>query len=306
MALLTLCLALAGALSAAEKAAGWAWHTTTSPHFEVSHEMSWMPPGFIVSLEKIHSRLRMDLAAFTPWMAKERVKVFLYKDQASYLRGEFQPPSWSDGLALYSIKAVAVPDRPDRRALMKVLAHEATHLFFRSYFQESKRDPPDWLNEGLAMLEEEDPREFSERYIQMAYTQPSDLMPIEAFFKVKATEDLHSKKSASNWYVQAYSVVRFLHRSHSKLQFKAFCSEIRDGKSAEEALWLVYRYRKVGDFQRSWTKWLFDPQRKREAEKGREALAASGALDEQPTPKEKLTVKTLKLMGGFKSLRDSQ
>jgi hypothetical protein len=281
---------------------GWAWKTTTSPHFEVSHEEAFLPPAFLINLEKIHSRLRMDLAMFSPWMAKERLKLFLYRDQASYLAGEFSPPSWSNGVAQFDRKAVAVPNQLDRRKLLQVIGHETTHLLFEGYWREAGKSAPSWLEEGLAMLEEDDPREYSQWLEAMAWTPSENIMAMEEFLEVSLSKDLHNKASVSRWYVQSYSVVRFLYRNHSRLQFKMFCSSLRDGQTVREALWLVYRYGSLRKFETAWRRWLSDPSHKKQAQTARAAYEGGG---EKPAPRKRsFSFQDITPMSGFRSLRD--
>lgn len=269
------------------------------------HEAAFMPPGFMINLEKIHSRLRMDMSMFSPWMAKEKIKLYLYKDRASYLSGQFQPPQWSDGLALFHLKAVALPDRADRKELAGTAAHEITHLLFESYWQETKKEAPVWLDEGLAMLEEDDPRDPSARLLALVYggEEPIDM---ERFFSIAPTRDLKSDQSAQRWYNQAYGITRFLYRGHSKLQFKALCSHIRDGKSVQEALWLTYRYATLKKFETAYRKWLKDPARKLEAEASRVAFSRAASAEEpaEKKPGDRFAPKAIKRMQGFKSLRE--
>ena len=98
----------------------------------------------------------------------------------------------------------------------------------------------------------------------MVEMKPSAWFPMERFFEISPTKDLQDdQKDVSRWYVQAYGVTHFLVRKHSNLQFKGFCSHLRDGKSVSEALWLVYRYRDVRDFEKKWRAWLEDPIHKR-------------------------------------------
>ena len=273
--------------------------------------MPWMPPGFILNLERMHSRLDMDLGMFSPWMAKERIKLYLYKDSHSYVSGEFNPPSWSNGLALFEIKSVAVPDQTNRKALMRVISHETTHLLFEGYWHEAGKSPPSWLNEGLAMMEEEESPDHPERapwFQNMVMAKPGAFLPIAQFFTITPTTDLHdNQESIGNWYVQAFSMVYFLYRGHQtqRLQFKTFCANLRDGKSLEESLWISYRYRNLNTLDKDWRRWLSDPQFRRRVEA---ALAA-----EPPEPQaEDNKVKDgfspgaskFKPMKGFKSLRD--
>lgn len=274
------CLPLLGLLAAlassAPRSEGWAWRETLTPHFIIKHEETWLPPGFSIAVERIHSRLRMDLGMFSPWMGREKVNLYLYRDQASYVNGEFHPPAWSNGIAIFQLKAVALPGQKDRSRLMRVMAHETTHLLFEGYFREQGRNAPVWVNEGLAMLQEADSPdkpESSEWYQGMAAMDPRKFMPPDQFFAVTPTKDMagESKQAVGDWYVQAYSLTHFLLRKHSKLQFKSFCAELRDGKTPAEALWKVYRYRSLADFEKKWRAWLADPMHKRRIQ----ALAAA-------------------------------
>ena len=259
-------LALA-APAGARDGSGWNWRESSTPHFAIKHQASWLPPGFSMGVERIHSRLRMDLGMFSPWMAKEKINLYVYADNESFLGGEFNPPKWSNGLAVYERKAVAIPTMKDPRKMLQVMAHETTHLLFDSYWKESRREPPSWINEGLAMLEEAespDKPETSHWYQQMTYADPARFPSLEVFLGVTPTKDLHDNQAAvAEWYVQAYSVTHYLLRKHSRLQFKSLCAQLRDGKPAAEALWLTYRYRKVSDLDKKWRKWLADPIHKR-------------------------------------------
>lgn len=275
---------LASAALAAE-GQGWGWRETLTPHFTIKHQESFLPPGFTIAAERIHSRLRMDLGMFSPWMGRERVNLYLYKDHKSYVAGEFSPPEWSNGLAIFQLKAVALPGMADKRKLLQVMGHETTHLLFEGYFREQGRQAPVWVNEGLAMLEEADSPEkpeSSEWYQGMVRMDPKRFMALDQFFAVTPTKDMAeaNKSEVGDWYVQAYSLVHFLLRKHSKLQFKSFCAELRDGKPVPEALWKVYRYRSLKEFDQRWRAWLADPVHGRRirnlAESQREEAADEG------------------------------
>lgn len=271
-------VALLAAAPARKK--GWDWRQTMTPHFKILHQSPWLPPGLAVGMERVHFRLRMDLGAFSPWMAKERISLYVYRDLASYVQGEFNPPPWSNGVAVYDRKAVAMPAMQETSQMLRILSHETAHLLFVSYFRERRRDPPRWLNEGLAMVEEAESRERPETslwYESMVDMKPAAWLPMARFFEITPTEDLHDDKAqVAGWYVQAYSVIQFLVRRHTSLQFKSFCAQLRDGKAVPEALWLVFRYRSVGDFERQWRLWLADPVHRRRAGALRASRASGG------------------------------
>lgn len=251
------------------------WRDSPTPHFHIYHQDAWMPGGLTIGIERIHFRLGMDLNPFSPWMAKERINLYVYRDLQSYIGGEFSPPPWSNGVAIYDRKAVAIPTMKETSQMLRVLAHETTHLLFVSYFRESHRDPPSWVNEGLAMVEEADSPEkpqTSQWYQSMVEMNPKKWFPIDQFLEINPTKDLHDDKAAvAEWYVQAYSITHFLVRKHSRLQFKSFCAALRDGKTSGEALMSVYHYRSIRDFEKKWRTWLNDPIHKRRVD----ALAAA-------------------------------
>ncbi len=261
---------LLAAVTAARSGAGqrgWAWKETMTPHFSIQHENTWLPPGLTLGIERIHFRLGMDLGTFSPWMAKERIGLYIYRDLESYVKGEFHPPPWSNGVAIYDRKSVAIPTMRETGQMLRVLSHETTHLLFGSYFREAHRDPPPWLNEGLAMLEEADaPTQpaTSQWYQDMVVISPRQWLAMPRFLSISPSRDIPDDKEAvALWYVQAYSVTHFLVRKHSRIQFKAFCAELRAGKTPEEALKSVYHIRTLADFNRLWRAWLSDPAHKR-------------------------------------------
>lgn len=240
------------------------WHETLSPHFQVKHQAGFLPPGFVLGLEKIHNRLRMDLSMFAPWVAKERLKLYLYADRKSYVGGEFKPPAWSNGIAFHKERVVAVYDQANRPKLLEIIAHETTHLLFEGYWWENGKPPPQWLNEGLAMMEEnDDPRvpEKSEWFQTQALLDPNKTIPFKEFVEIRPTQDMkdQDKDQVSLWYVQAFSLVHFLYREHSRLQFQNFCGMLRDGKEIDEAAWRVYRFRSSEDLDHAWRNWLKKP-----------------------------------------------
>jgi len=297
-ALLTLLLVVPA--GAAREGQGWAWRETPTPHFIIKHETSWLPSGFSMGVERVHSRLRMDLGMFSPWMSKDKIDLFVYQDQSTYLAGEFRPPKWSNGLAIYDRRAVALPTMKDPRKMLSVMAHETTHLLFDSYWREVRRAPPAWINEGLAMLEEADSADRPETsvwYQNMAYTNPRKFPNLEVFFQVTPTTDLHNDQAAvGEWYIQAYSVTHFLMRKHSRLQFKSLCAALRDGKPIEDALWRTYRYKRVADLDKKWRAWLSDPIHKRRVD-----VLSEGARDGTDDGKTKYGLK----LPAFKSWKTS-
>lgn len=271
------------AMTAATASDDFAWHSSLTPHFDVQHEMAFAPPGFSMGLEKIHGRLRLDLAGFSPWMSKERLKLFLYKDRQSYADGQFKPPPWSNGISMYEKRTVAVYDQADRAKLMQVIAHETTHLLFESYWGEVGRQPPSWVNEGLAMVEEADPDhpERSDWFRAMVYLPEKGYLHVADLVRLSPTLDLGDNKSkVETFYTESYSLVFFLMRQHTRLQFKSLCAKLRDGEDLDSALWLTYRYKGASKLEEAWLEWVRDPRLRTKAEASILAAARRSASAE--------------------------
>ncbi|MBI5242451.1 MAG: hypothetical protein HY922_02055 [Elusimicrobia bacterium] len=258
--LLFLLLAVAAASPASAGKSGFSESLT--PHFQLFHQSAFGATGLPLELERIHNRLRLDLAMFVPWMAKERVKILLYANRNAFLSGECRPPSWSNGIAFIEERLVCTFEQPPKRKLLHVLSHELTHLFFESYWAEEHRKPPAWLNEGLSMLEETDPADIenSDWYQAMPNLVAGSVIQMPDFVNLSPTQNMGGKESVALWYVQAYSVVYFLYRRHSRQQFFNFCAQMRQGKEFPKALWLVYRYPSMDRFESAWKNWLKLPE----------------------------------------------
>jgi len=259
------------------------WHETLSPQLHILHQAAFLPRSFLMDVGRTHSRLKLDLSMFSPWMSKDRIKVYLYADRESYLRGEFHPPAWSNGIAYFDRRSIATFVQEGGRRTTDVISHEMTHVLFESYWAEVGKPPPVWLNEGLAMLEEaRDPSrpEDSDWYQSMALLSGRAL-PMARFVAIKPVEDAEGlkmdKDDVTLWYVQAYSTIHFLYRRHTRLQFFQLVKGLRDGKTLTEMLWQVYRYRTLDDFETAWRVWLKMPavQDRFAAGPGRRAGSAS-------------------------------
>lgn len=286
-------------------AAAWAqdgdpprWHQTLSPHFDVQHEAAFAPAGLALELERLHNRLRLDLSMFAPWMAKERITLYVYSGRPSYLRGRFKPPGWSNGVAFAELRTV-VTYWGQGPKVYEVLGHETTHLLFEGWWAEQRKAPPVWLNEGLAMLEETGTAgaDASDWQAALESTDPGDFIPFERFLDIVPTRDLkEDRERVTVWYTQAFGVVRLLYKERQRMQFFNFCSQLRDGRSVADALWRVYRIRGVGGLEREFHASL----------KGRRGSGRRPAPSASAAPPKGGTPRTLKSVGfgagGFKGL----
>lgn len=226
------------------------WGKQTTAHFTIRHQRMGFSPGDHTLIERIYSVLHPDLWRLVPWMAERRTDIYLYEDRQSYLAGKFGPPPWSGGLLAegFGETALAIFEPLDTA----IVAHELTHLYFHSYFDEKGARPPSWLDEGLAgMLQDEAlaPPDSREKGPVL-----KAVLPMAEFLAARPGRDAPGAW-VSSWYRQAHSVVRFLKRGHIELKFPDFCKELRSGSGAEDALKKVYEYEELAAFEAAWQRW---------------------------------------------------
>jgi hypothetical protein len=165
------------------------------------------------------------------------------------------------------------------RILDSVLPHEVTHTIFATHFGQPL---PRWADEGacttveheserrkqeewlIRFLEEDRGIPFNHMFIMTEY--PSDIMPL---------------------YAQGYSVARFLIHHGGKPKFVRFVGDGLRSNDWNSAIRKHYGYRRVGDLQVAWERWLGQGQPLPEPSKaGGEILLASarGKRDRPWTP----------------------
>jgi len=240
------CLAFPAAAAQTESA----WPATETAHFVIHHENPGVALGDYSRIEQVYETLHAELWSLAPWMAAEKTHVYVYQDADSYHRGRFNPPPWSGGLLQTSggERALAVFQPLDTG----IVAHELTHLYFHSYFDEKGASPPPWLDEGLAsMLGEQalslpDPR--------MKGPVLGRAAPLARFLDSRPGQDAPAAWVGA-WYRQAQSVAWFVKRGHVDSGFPDFCAALRAGESVESALHRIYGYQDLAAFDEAWRNW---------------------------------------------------
>jgi len=234
-----------------------AWPRKNTSHFAIVHESAMAPQAIAMELEKIYSKLRMHMAAFAPWMDKQKTTVYIYATQESYQASSFGPPKWSEALALPSSHAVLVYDQNDIENMRRVLTHELSHVFFGSFFVSNPDALPLWLDEGMATNMEETVVSHRAQALLGA-----DVKSFPAF--TTFTQNVPSASDPSDvvvgWYLQAFGTVKYMYGTRSKLQFITYCKKLLAGSTPEQALWEAYKIRNWKLFDERWRAWLQNEQ----------------------------------------------
>ena len=115
------------------------------------------------------------------------------------------------------------------RLLSVVLPHELCHVVVTEYFGD--REPPLWLNEGLAMLAEDvDPL-----WRQRPLLGPLQEGSVRSWQWLLTRQEVR-REDASLFYAQAASVTRFLMERLEASQLQTLLSELKGGQDSASAL----------------------------------------------------------------------
>ena len=209
---------------------------TQTRHFVVYAETLEASADFLTTIENIHANLMLDLASFSPWARDEKVSVFLFRTQETY-RKVTGRPSWSGGASSVKSRKVYVYESPE---LVGILAHELCHIYFDSFFIGGKPSQL-WLSEGMATLVQTErglaaPNWLKENMEAIRQGKGYGLTEMMTVENTTGADD----SSVRLWYTQAYSVVRFLMRAQYRSSFYRFCSHLKEGYPAHEALYRAY------------------------------------------------------------------
>ncbi len=246
------CLVLSTSVWAAGRGKS-GWRVVKGKHFLVYYRSD---RGFAKETarhaEKHYRRIAADLGYVKYdkfWLWDERAKIYIYQSQSAFTNAT-GAPHWAKGKASLTKREVAGVQHAS--FVRSVLPHELAHLIFRD-FVGFKGDVPLWLDEGVALWEEEDGRA---NYLKIAsmLASANKLIPLAKLTKTDV-RGLKNDKVVQLFYAQSACLVGFLIEQHGSAGFRRMCREIRDGKSLDNALKTAYP-RSLRGMHELQTKWF--------------------------------------------------
>ena len=142
---------------AQNKAGDIKWIKSNLGGFQINiepHTRGMMTPNLAMQFNGVFQTLRQNIA----WMIPGSVNVEVYQDKKSFLEHNSDiADDWSGALFDPSRNIIVMYDEPKhQRQMMKKFTHELTHLFVENTFnppnsKAPQKEPPVWLNEGLAV-----------------------------------------------------------------------------------------------------------------------------------------------------------
>lgn len=241
------------------------WHRLETKHFYIFVEGKWNMSYISMELEKIYSIMRMNLNELILGEGK-KVSIYIFENQEGYIKSEFKPSKWSEGMCLVDKNIVATYYQKEKglEKLIEIIAHELTHLYLRNFFKGREVYIPSWLDEGLSVYIQslyEKGNEGWTRYLKE--TDVERFMKIKEFFSIDP-DKLQNQDEIMLWYLQSYSLVRFLYTSYNKKSFLKFLKDIKDGFSIEDSLRRNYKIPDIKMLEERWKEWMKKYQKKDE------------------------------------------
>ena len=229
-------------------------------HYTLPGEKA-MAEQILSRAEESYDRVSRDLGLTKYvdfWTWDKRVKIILFPDQFSYTRFTGQA-QWSRGYASRDSKLfrdrVVVTYAGQPEIFSAILPHEIAHLVLWDLLASRYVATPEWFEEGVAQLEEQDKRELvreAMRSVALAGRQ----IPFNVFMNLTPTA-MNDETQVSLFYAQSLSVVLFLIEKYGQDSFYRLSKELRDGRDFQAALIRIYGgiFSTIPEMESRWLKY---------------------------------------------------
>ena len=231
------------------------WKERQSRHFEIYYDTA--PVSFVATVEKNAERYYGDITRdmgfrrFQNFDAQKPVRIYIYNNQQDYVAN--RNIAWSDGEA--SPAQNAIRTFPAAHGFFdSTLPHELGHIIFRDFIGE-KPQIPLWLEEGVAMYQEEAQRFGAHAAVKEALSKHR-FVPLPELNKWRLSNKT-PPEAVQLFYTEAASVVHYLISEEGVYRFVRFCRYLRNGQSFDEAFANVYaRFPNLEKLNRSWVAYV--------------------------------------------------
>ncbi len=232
------------------------WNEYKGPHFIIYYKDA--PDEFVHSVEKAAEQYYQEITEnlgftrYKNWTWEDRAKIYIYRDNDDYVRSSRQA-RWSHGAALAREKVIRT--FPAAHGFFdSTLPHELGHIIFRE-FVGYKSDIPLWMEEGVAMNQEQAKRWGTDKIVKEAMAIGT-FMPLEKLSRSRLYGNA-DQKMVELFYAESASVVNFMIKELGEFKFIHLCRELREGSRFEEALHKVYlRFQNISDLNKLWVDYL--------------------------------------------------
>lgn len=227
------------------------WQLLKSTHFFIYYKGA--PQNTVSDLtqaaESCYNNITEELGfkRFNFWTWDNRARIYIFDNQQDYQK-DTGAASWSAGQAIVVNKLIKTfVTAPG--FLNNVLPHEMAHIIFREMVGFYNPAVPLWLEEGVATYQGENISLVKAKLADKI--RKGDFIALDDLnrFEVSGVED---KKRVELFYVESYSLVKYLISEFGRERFVFFCQSLRDNGNLAGALSKAYSFSNMADFEEGW------------------------------------------------------
>ncbi|HNW39247.1 MAG TPA: peptidase MA family metallohydrolase [Candidatus Omnitrophota bacterium] len=230
------------------------WQVVKSTHFNIfyKHAPESELNAMVEKAEECYDSIAENFGfnRFNFWTWDNRAKIYLFDNQEEYLKST-QGYGWSGAQVRIDAKLIqSYVGSPG--FLHNVLPHELAHIIFIEMVGYNNPAVPLWLHEGVASFQEKDIRVIKADLAERINS--GDYLDFKALnsFEIRAADDAKVRL----FYIESYSLVKYLVSEYGKEAFVNFCRNLRDSRNLTAALSKTYSIKNLQDFEESWKKFI--------------------------------------------------
>jgi hypothetical protein len=166
------------------------------------------------------------------------VRIYIYASQRDLLQAMIYPQEWTGGVALPDFGVVVIAVAPgDFVWGERVLAHEMTHIVVHQMVFSPFSDLPTWLDEGIAVYNEGEPRSDLMSAFEKAISEDK-LISVQTLSSSFPTDPEKARLS----YAESWSLVKFLLDTFGREKMLNLLLTFKEGATYDDALLDVYNF----------------------------------------------------------------
>lgn len=203
--------------------------TYTEEHFIIKyHDNDKVVEGFELRelLRETYRQISQDFAHYLTY----QIVVMLYEDE------EFKAitgrPHWSSGLYDGKVRMPVKKGKSIDAELRALTRHEVTHAFVAAI---SKQSAPAWINEGIAVYEENKERKVDLLIFRSAI-KTHTLIPVDQLMSQSHLEAMTDTSEVALFYQESFHLVDYLAARYGMFQVKQMLQKFTNDKTSDEVI----------------------------------------------------------------------
>lgn len=231
------------------------WQLLKSTHFFIYYKGA--PQNTVDDLaqaaENCYNSITEELGfnRFDFWTWDRRARIYIFDNQQDYQK-DTGAASWSAGQAIAANKLIKTfVTAPG--FLNNVLPHELAHIIFREMVGFYNPAVPLWLEEGVATYQGENISLVKAKLADKIRTGDFIALSDLNRYGIPQKED---KARVELFYVESYSLVKYLISEYGRERFVFFCQSLRDSGNLGGALSKAYSFSSLAAFEEGWKAYI--------------------------------------------------